>query len=119
MIGYLLAAFVLASATWYGGPQFDEKEMRNGQPYNSLAATCAVGVTPGGAPVLEMGSLLLVCRAQEAGRPPLDGSVPCVVAEVTDTGYLPEGDLDLTPAVFSQLGHLDEGRIEIQWTVLR
>ncbi len=81
--------------------------MRNGQPYDPMAATVAVGVDDHGAPALEMGTLLLLCSAEA-----------CAEGIVADTGLMSVGDLDLSSSLFNQLDELSRGRIKIEYIIL-
>jgi len=68
----------------------------------------AVGLMPDGSPVLPLETVVLVCHRDR-----------CVRGTVRDTGLIPPGDLDLSPALFEQLAPLSQGRIEVNWTVLK
>ena len=93
--------------------------MRSGEVYDSNLDVVAIGVDSSGAPVVPLGTRLLICPAAEEGDgTALGGGGTCVIGVVKDTGYLPEGNLDVSPNLFRRLAPLDQGRVRIVWAVL-
>lgn len=106
----LAAAILLAPPVWEGEATFYNtgKVMRNGQPPDWSAPTCAVDHL-----VYEQ----FVTKTVTACT-----SYKCVQCVVTDSGYLGAGNIDLTPALFRLLrGGPDDndGRLSVRVWVMQ
>jgi hypothetical protein len=109
--------------TWYGGPNHDGRAMRNGEPYDPTALTCAVPAELW----RELQGKMLYIQAVDA---PWRG----VWVTVTDTGWLTEAGefcrnpdttlwdtctaglrivIDLSPAAHLELGTLDTIPVQV------
>lgn len=84
------------TATWYQTPGI----MRNGERYDPLALTCAVDDSR--------------WAEMQGKRITLVGPEGTVEVEVTDTGYLGAGNVDLTPAAFERIADLDDGVAKVR-----
>ena len=100
----VLGLIIFCQATFYH-PSLAGGIMRNGQIYDPEdSSVIAIGINDAGEPVMPMGTKLKVCSSRG-----------CLIGIVQDSGYLGK-NIDLSPAAFSRLADLDDGRIWVSIT---